>query len=81
MWEINEDEKGVKVYIGREEVGSYEKVTAEDIKRMARDNDISKFVVTHYYKENGEIKQKALSATDFPIQKGIIVIFSYDEAG
>lgn len=63
----------VKIYVNNSLASTQPEVTAEDIKRIAREKQIRKFTVTD---EQGN----ELEAEDFPITTGSVYIDEYNEA-
>jgi len=68
VWEIEEK---VKVKIG-EETLEYDSVTAEDIKAIAREHGIKKFVVF--------VEGQMVNPSAFPLERGEVEIKEYNEA-
>lgn len=75
MWESGEEPVmetgGVTIVVGDEDEHR-ESVTAADIKEIARENDISRFMVLK--------GTTVLGASDFPVNSGTLKIVQYNEA-
>jgi len=72
VWSVEEEQrKGVTVHIGEKTIW-LEKAEADDIRKIAKDNGLKRFVVKD---EEGNL----LSPSDFPVETGELYIESYEE--
>jgi hypothetical protein len=76
VWTSEPEPQKVELYVGDQKVGDYETLNAEDVKNVAKERGIKKFIVQDEWENN-------LSPSDFPLDPSKtkkVIIKEYNEA-